>query len=483
LLYSPFGEFISKPRKAPPVETAVVNLDGTTLPESTIHEFKSTLNGELLRPGSGAYEDARKIWNANITKHPSLIARCKDVADVVHAVNFARKNNLLVSIKGGGHSIPGLGLCDGGLTIDLVNFKGVMVDPRDSTARAGAGVTWGEYDHETQLFGLASTGGEISTTGISGLTLGGGVGWLNGVCGTACDNLISADVVTADGTLLTADPDHNKDLYWALRGAGGNFGVVTSLKYKLHPVGMTLSGVIAWHLDKTKEVLKFLAEYVKDLPDEMGKIGVEVITTKEGRPVVIVRPGYFGKLEEGKRLLRPLRKIGEPFFDRVRPMTYEAMQSQRDQYWPWGRQNYFKAGFVDKITDDFAEVFAAHTKSVPSQHSQIAIEFYHGAYSRPRVDETAYPHRHVGWNLAIGGSWQDPGDNEKNIRYVREFWEDIEPLTSGGVYVNFMSAGEEDRIRETYGPNYARLVSLKNRYDPANLFRVNENIRPTVGSK
>lgn len=456
------------------------SLEGRTVPETSIQEFKSALRGELLRPGSEGYEKSRRIWNANVIKHPGIIVRCSGVADVVHSVNFARRNNILVSVKGGGHSIPGLGLCDGGMTIDLNGFKGVRVDPKDSTARAGAGVTWGEYDHETQLHGLGSTGGEISTTGISGLTLGGGVGWLNAMYGTSCDNLISADVVTADGSLLTADADHNQDLFWGLRGAGGNFGVVTSLKYKIHPVGMTLSGIIAWDLGKTREVLEFLAGYVKDLPDEMGKIGVEVITTKDGRPVVIVRPGWFGSREEGEKILAPLRKLGEPVIDRVRPMTYEEMQTQRDQYWPWGRQNYFKAGFVDDFTDDFIEIFAAHTRTPSSPHNQIAVEFYHGAYSRRKVDDTAYPHRMVGWNLAIGGSWEDPADSEKNMRYVKEFWEEIEPQTSGGVYVNFMSAGEEDRVKVAYGANYDRLVRIKNKYDPTNLFRVNENIRPTV---
>jgi FAD/FMN-containing dehydrogenase len=267
-----------------------------------------------------------------------------------------------------------------------------------------------------------------------------------------------------------------------LRGAGGNFGVVTSLKYKLHPIGMTLSGFIAWHPDKTRDVMEFLSGFVKDLPDEMGKIGVEVISDKGGRPMVIIRPGWFGDLEEGQRILAPMRKIGEPMYDRLRPMTYEQMQTQRDAYWPWGRQNYFKAGFVDEFTDDFIEAYCEHTKDPSSPHNQIAIESYHGAYSRRRADEMAYPHRRVAWNLAIGGSWEDPADSEKNIRYVKEFWDDVEPMTSGGVYVNFMSAGEEDRVKVAYGPNYDRLVSIKNRYDPANLFRVNENIKPTVSA-
>jgi len=464
------------------VEAAVVNLEGRAVPETAVHEFKTSLRGELLRPGTEGYERARRIWNANIVKYPSLIAECSGVADIVHAVNFARKNNVLVSIKGGGHSIPGLGLCDGGLTIDLGTLKGVRVDPAERTARAGTGVTWGEFDHETQLHGLATTGGEISTTGISGLTLGGGVGWLNAMYGTSCDNLVSADVVIADGTLLTADADHNSDLFWGLRGGGGNFGVVTSLKYKLHPVGMTLGGFVGWRLDKTKEVLQFLGDFVKDLPDEVGKIGVEVIADRGGRPMVIIRPGYFGPLAEGERLLAPIRGISDPIYDRLRPMSYEAMQSQRDAYWPWGRQNYFKAGFVDELTDDVTEVFCAHTKDVPSPHSQIAVEYYHGAYARVDVRETAYPHRRRAWSLAIGGSWEDPADNTKNIEWVRAFWKDMEPLTSGGVYVNFMSAGEDDRVRVAYGASYERLVSVKNRYDPTNLFRVNENIKPTVAS-
>ncbi len=265
-----------------------------------------------------------------------------------------------------------------------------------------------------------------------------------------------------------------------MRGGGGNFGVVSSLKYKLHPVGKVLGGFVGWHLDRTKEVLEFLREFVKDLSDEVGRIGAEVIATRERRPIVIARPGYFGRMEEGERLLAPVRNLAPPLYDNLRPMTYEALQSQRDAYWPWGRHNYFKAGYVEDLTDEVIEAFHAHTRSVPSPHSQIAVEYYHGAYSRVRVDETAYPHRQTAWSLAIGGSWDDTSESEKNINWVQAFWKDIEPLTSGGVYVNFMSAGEDDRIKVAYGKNYDRLVSLKNKYDPTNLFRVNENIKPTL---
>ncbi|MDA4128956.1 MAG: FAD-binding oxidoreductase [Thaumarchaeota archaeon] len=465
------------------METRVSNLDGRTIAETVIQDFKSNLRGPLLRPGTPGYEDARRIWNANIEKHPAFIAKCTGVADIVHSVKFARENNLLVSIKGGGHSIPGLGLCDGGLTIDLSSLKEVRVDPEEKTARAGAGVTWGEYDHETQFYGLASTGGEISTTGISGLTLGGGNGWLNGMFGTSCDNLVAADVVTADGAFHSVDQDHEKDLFWGLRGGGGNFGVVSSLKYKIHPIGKVLGGFVGWNLDMTREVMEFLGDFVRELPDEVGKIGVEVIASREGVPMVIIRPGYFGPTEEGERLLGPIRRLGKPRYDTLRAMSYEALQSSRDPYWPWGRHNYFKSGFVEDLTDDVIETFCAHTRNVPSQYSQIAVEYYHGAYSRVKSGETAYPHRVTGWNLAIGGSWLDGSASERNISWVRAFWKDIEPLMSGGVYVNFMSAGEDDRIKVAYGKNYDRLVSVKNRYDPTNLFKVNENIKPDVASQ
>ncbi len=435
-----------------------------------------------MRPGTEGYEESRKIWNSNAMKHPSLIARCGGLEDVVSCVKFARENELLTSIKGGGHSIAGLGLCEGGLTIDLTGFKGVSVDPVEGTARAGAGVTWGEFDHETQLRGLATTGGEVSTTGISGLTLGGGIGWLLGTFGMSCDNLVSADVVTADGSFLTADADRDSDLFWALRGGGGNFGAVTSFTYKLHPVGRVLGGFVGWPTTETEEVLEFLEDFVEDLPDEVGKIGAEVITTRDGRPIVIVRPGYIGSIDEGERLLSPLRRIAKPLYDNMRPMSYEALQTQRDAYWPWGRHNYFKSGFVDNLSDDFIEVYRAHTKDVPSPHSQIAVEYYHGAYCRARTDETAYPHRQKAWSLAIGASWVDPSQSDRNIRWARAFWKEVEPLASGGVYVNFMSEGEDDRIRIAYGKNYPRLVSIKNRYDPTNLFRVNENIKPSVAS-
>ncbi|HEV2227285.1 MAG TPA: FAD-binding oxidoreductase [Nitrososphaerales archaeon] len=465
------------------METRVESLDGRPIAETVIHDFKTALRGPLLRPGTPEYEDARRIWNANIEKHPALIAKCTGLADIKHSVNFARENNLLVSIKGGGHSIPGLGLCDGGLTIDLSSLKGVKVDPEGKTAVAGAGVTWGEYDHETQLHGLASTGGEISTTGISGLTLGGGNGWLNGMFGTSCDNLIGAQVVTADGAFRIVNQDQEKDLFWGLRGGGGNFGVVSSLKYKIHPVGKVLGGFVGWNLDRTREVMEFLEGFVRDLPDEVGKIGVEVIASREGVPMVIIRPGYFGPIEEGQKLLAPIQKLGKPKYDNLRAMSYEVLQSSRDEYWPWGRHNYFKSGFVEALTDDVIETFVAHTRNVPSQHSQIAVEYYHGAYSRVKPDETAYPHRLTGWNLAIGGSWLDASESERNISWVRAFWDDIEPLMSGGVYVNFMSAGEDDRVNVAYGKNYDRLVSVKNTYDPTNLFKVNENIKPSFSSK
>src|SRR2546425_5395933 len=288
-----------------------INSERQRVSESLIQDFKMSLRGRLLRPGMDGYEDSRRIWNSNVVKRPSLIARCSGVADVVSSVNFARRNNMLVSIRGGGHSIAGLGLCDGGLTIDLTSLKGVSVDPVEKTARAGAGVTWGEFDHETQLHGLATTGGEISTTGISGLTLGGGIGWLVGKFGTSCDNLISADVVTADGNFLTADADHNRDLFWGLRGGGGNFGVVTSLTYKLHPVGRVLGGFVAWPTAKTREVLEFLQGFAQELPDEVGKIRAEVITTRDGKPLVIIRPGYIGLIDGGQKQIVPVRKIAK----------------------------------------------------------------------------------------------------------------------------------------------------------------------------
>jgi hypothetical protein len=237
---------------------------------------------------------------------------------------------------------------------------------------------------------------------------------------------------------------------------------------------------VSWPLANTREVLEFLEDFSQDLPDEVGKIGAEVISNREGRPMVIIRPGYMGRLDEGERLLEPIRRLAKPMYDNLKPMTYEALQSQRDAYWPWGRQNYFKAGFVDNLTDDFVETYTARTKNVPSPYSQIAVELYHGAYCRVRTDEMAYPHRQRAWSLAIGASWKDTSRNDENIRWVRSFWKEIEPLASGGVYVNFMSEGEDDRIKVAYGKNYARLVSVKNRYDPTNLFRVNENIKPTT---
>ncbi len=466
------------------VEFATMTERDVMLDADAIEQFSAELRGGHLLRGDEGYDDARTIYNAMIDKQPALIARCAGVADVIHAVNFARTNNLLVSVCGGGHNVSGNAISDGGLMIDLSPMKGVRVDPEGKTARAEPGATWGEFDHETQVFGLATTGGLVSTTGVAGLTLGGGLGWLMGNHGLACDNLISVDVVTADGQFLTASDSQNQDLFWGLRGGGGNFGIATSFEFQLHPVGPMLGGILIYPLNQATETLVFLDEFTRTTPDELGTF-IGFVTSPEGERVMAVFVSYNGAVEEGELILKPLREFGTPLADMIGPMPYTQVQRMMDEGFPAGRQNYWKSNFLKGLNSEAIDIIVDHVAKAPSPFSAVAIEQFGGAVNRVGMDDTAFNHRNARYNLLIVGIWTDLAAKAENVKWVRDLWDAMEPYSSGGVYVNYLGQEADEgaeRIKAAYGPEkYERLVALKNKFDPTNLFRMNQNIKPSAG--
>jgi FAD/FMN-containing dehydrogenase len=450
------------------------------LEEATVSDFAAGLRGPLLRPGDGGYDEARKVWNGMIDRCPALIARCAGVADVIAAVRFAREHELLVSVKGGGHNITGNAVCAGGLMIDLSPMKGVRVDPVKHIARAEAGLTWGEYNRETQAFGLASTGGVVSTTGIAGLTLGGGLGWLHGKHGLSCDNLLSADIVTADGKLLSVSDEQHPDLFWGLRGGGGNFGVVTSFEYRLHAVDSVLAGMVIHPISEAKAVLRFYRDFCRSCPDEMVAAGA-MMTSPDGAPVAVIVAAYIGDLAAGEKAMAPLRKFGTPVADTIAPTSYVQLNALFDEAFPYGGvQRYWKSSFLRDLGDDMLDIMIARSTKFLSPMSNVLFFHLHGAATRVDRNATAFGMRDEQWDYDVISQWTDPAEASRHIQWTREFWTAVEPFASGGVYVNHLDAEETTRIRAAYGPGYDRLVALKNKYDPTNLFRMNQNIRPTV---
>jgi UDP-N-acetylenolpyruvoylglucosamine reductase len=452
---------------------------GLHLEDGAVQDLQSRLRGELVRPGDAEFDAARKVWNASIDKTPALIARCAGVGDVIDAVDFARRHDLLVAVRGGGHNVSGNAVCDRGIVIDLSRMKGVRVDPGRRTVRAEGGVTWRELNRETQAFGLATTGGVVSTTGIAGLSLGGGVGWLVRKHGLACDNLLSADVVLADGRLVVASAQENEDLFWALRGAGANFGVVTSMKFQLHPVGQVLGGMILHLQAQAREVLTFYRDFLRTAPDEVTAYA-GLLTAPDGTPMVGVLACYSGPLETGEAVLRPLREFGTPVADLIQPMPYAQMNTLLDASYPPGMQNYWKAEFLDDLTDDAIAVLVDQGAKMTSPRSAILLEYYGGAAGQVEESATAFPHRQAQYDLAVMAQWTDPTESDRHVAWARETWEAAQPFASGRVYVNTLGVEGEDRVREAYGKNYDRLVDLKNTYDPKNFFSLNQNIKPTV---
>ena len=467
------------------VELQAITSNGTqtVLSQEALEEFKGSLRGQLILPEDDGYDEARTLWNAQIDKHPALIARCAGVSDVIGSVKFARANNLLVAVRGGGHSFPGNSVCEGGLMIDLSPMKGVRVDPSNLTARAEPGVNWGEFDRETQAFGLATTGGTLTDTGIAGLTLGGGIGWLCRKFGLSVDNLLSVDMVTAEGEFLKASATENEELFWGLRGGGGNFGIVTSFEYKVHPVGTILGGMLIHPMENAREVLTFFHKFATGAPDEL-MMGAAMLTSPEGAPVVVIIVCYNGSIETGEQVLKPLREFGNPIADLIAPVPYSHVQSLLDDGFLPGRRNYIKTNFMDVIDDDAASVLMERFESVPSPYSAVALFQLGGAVARVGKEETAFYHRDKGYHMFLASVWEDAADDEKNFRWARETWSAMQRFSSDGVYVNEMGDEQDglDRIKEAYGPRtYERLVALKNKYDPTNFFHLNPNIKPTAG--
>jgi FAD binding domain-containing protein/berberine-like enzyme len=454
-----------------------------------IREFRASLRGSLQQPGDAGYDAARRVWNGAIDRKPALIARCAGPADVLGAVNFARTNQLLVSVRGGGHNVTGNAVCDGGLMIDLSPMKGIRVDRQRRTVTAQAGVTWGDLDHETQAFGLATTGGQISTTGIAGLTLGGGLGWLMRKCGLVVDNLLSADVVTADGRFLTASPTENADLFWGLRGGGGNLGLVTSFEYRLHPIGPIVTGGVILHpAERAADALRFYREHMaKAGDDEMVVFAFQsappapfVPTSVHGAPAVGFALCHVGSLDEGKRAADRLRAFGRPLVEQIGPMPYTAVQKMMDEAMPFGRHVYLRSDHLTGLGDDVIETCVRHTTPMTTPLSIAVIIPLGGAVARVGEHDTAFSHRTTPFDIDIFGIWTDPGESDRHLAWGRGFGAALQPF-SRGVYINEMGSEGDERIRAAYHPaNYARLVTLKNQYDPTNFWRMNQNITPTV---
>jgi FAD/FMN-containing dehydrogenase len=463
-------------------ELRVTTIQGadTGLEDAVVEAFKASLRGPLLCPGDAGYEDARKIHNGMIDRRPALIACCTGVADVLAGVRFAREHDLLVSVRGGGHGMPGFAVCEGGLMLDLSGMKSVHVDPHNRTVRAEAGVTWAEFDHETQAFGLATTGGVVGSTGIAGLTLGGGHGFLMRRYGLACDNLLSVDVVTADGRWLHASATEHAELFWGLRGGGGNFGVVTSFEYRLHPLETMLAGMMIYPIANAKAFLKLYREVTSTAPDELGSL-VALGTLPDGTQAAVLLVGYTGPVAEGEKLLRPLREFGPPLADQVGPSPYMALQGISEHFNPRGYRNYLKTNYLRELSDEAIEIMVEHYASVPAPHTHIVVEHMGGAVSRMDRDATAYNYRDARYNFLIVGMWTEPAEDTRAITWVRSLWQALQPFSSGNIYVNYESDVGADRVQAAYGAaKYDRLVALKNTYDPTNFFRLNANIKPTL---
>ncbi len=454
-----------------------------------LQSLRAGLRGALLQPGDPGYDGARHVWNGSIDRKPALIARCTGAADVIAAVAFARANGLLVSVRGGGHNVTGNAVCDGGLMIDLSPMKGVRVDPVARTVRAQGGVTWGELDHETQAFGLATTGGQISTTGIAGLTLGGGLGWLMRKCGLVVDNLLSADVVLADGRFLTCNATEHADLFWGLRGGGGNLGLVTAFEYRLHPIGPTVTGgVLLYPAARAREALRFYRDYMATASeDEMVAFAFQsappapfVPAAVQGAPVVALALCHVGSPAEGQRAVARLRAFGPPLAEAMGPMPYTAVQSMMDEGMPFGRHVYLRNDHLTGLGDDVIDVCVRQAEAVTSPLSIVVVIPLGGAVARVGEHDTAFSHRQTPFDIDVFGIWTDPRESDRHLAWGRGFGAALQPF-SRGAYINEMGSEGDERIRAAYNPqNYARLVALKNTYDPTNFWRMNQNIKPTV---
>lgn len=458
------------------------------LNEPTIAMFKSQLRGEVIEPSDARYDVARKVYNAMIDRKPRLIVRCRDVADVIAAVNFGRQHKLVVSVRGGGHNAAGLGVCDDGLVIDLSAINYVRVDPAKRTVLAGGGALWGDVDHAAHGFGLAVPAGIISTTGVGGLTLGGGLGLLTRQFGLTIDNLLAVEMVLADGSFVTADAKRHPDLHWAVRGGGGNFGVVTSFLFKAHPIHTNYAGPMLWPMEDAADVLRWYRQFITNAPNSLNGY-FAFLTVPSGDPfpqhlhnkkMCGVVWCYTGPLERAERVFKPIRTFKTPALDFVGPISHPAMQRMFDVIYPPGLQWYWKADFVRELSDQAVAVHVKYGATLPSAQSTMHLYPIDGKASTLRNSDTPWSYRHARWAQVMVGVDLNPANKAHISAWAKDYWTELHPYSAGGAYVNFMMDEGEERIRATYGKNYNRLARIKKRYDPTNFFRVNQNIRPAL---
>jgi FAD/FMN-containing dehydrogenase len=447
---------------------------------SEVDSLRSRLSGQLLGPGTNEYDQSRTVWNAMVDQRPGLIACCANTADVVASVDFARSHNLLLAVKSGGHNIAGKSVANDSFTIDLSQMKGVEVDAKQKTVRCQAGLRLGEIDSATQEVGLATVLGIATDTGAAGVAIGGGYGWLAGRYGMTCDNLISAELVLADGQVVTASSLENDELFWGIRGGGGNFGVVTSFEYRLHPVTTVMGGVIMHPRSDALDFLRFFREYATDSPDELTMVAI-LNHTPDGVPVVGAAVCCCGPMDQAEKTLKPLRDFGSPIADLIEPVPYVEQQKLLDGGWPPGDRYYWKTNLVSNLSDAVIEVLTEYAAKAPNLQSLTGLQQLHGAATRVGAADTAFAHRYDHYNFLPIARWTDPSEEGRCIEWAREFWQAMQPHADEAVYGNDLGYEEgDDRGTDAYGLNYDRLVGLKNRYDPANLFRLNQNIKPTV---
>jgi len=457
------------------------------LDENSIQQLKAAVRGRIIEPTDKDYDDARKVYNAMIDKKPRLIVRCFDVADVIASVNFARENGRLLAIRSGGHNAGGLGIADDALVIDLAQIKYTRVDPAARTVTVGGGCTWGDVDHATHAFGMATPSGILSTTGVGGLTLGGGIGMFTRKCGLTIDNLLSADIVLANGRFVKANSDENTDLFWAIRGGGGNFGVVTSFTFKLHAIDTVYGGPMLYDFNETTDVMKWYRSFITEAPDDLsGYFALLTVPPVPPFPEHLHLKKMCGIVwactagqNEAEEMFKPIRAFKKPALDFVGPIPHPALQSMFDGLYPPGLQWYWRAHFVNELSD---EAIAEHVRfgaTLPSMHSTMHMYAINGAASRVGKQDTAWNYRDATWAQVMVGVDPDPANKEKLIRWTKDYHDALRPYCAAGAYVNFMMDEGEDRVKATYGDNYQRLVAIKDKYDPQNLFRVNQNIKPS----
>jgi FAD/FMN-containing dehydrogenase len=452
----------------------------------TIDQLRERVRGTVIGPDDAGYDEARKVYNAMIDRRPAVIVQCSDAGDIAAAVDFARENGLPLATRGGGHSVPGFGTVDDGVVADLSGMRTVTVDPGRRTARAEGGTTWGVFNDATHAFGLATTGGIISTTGVAGLTLGGGIGYLTRGFGLSCDNLIGAEVVTADGRLVTANENENADLFWALRGGSGNFGVAAALEFQLHPVSEIYGGPMFFELKDGPAILSFYRDFIADAPEQFGGFPAFQIAPplpfipedRHGEPFLAFVACWAGPLDEGERIVGKIKDVAPVVAEHVGPMPYPALNGAFDGLVPTGLQHYWKANFVRELTDEAIAAHMVYGPKVPVVNSTVHIYPINGAAQRVAPDATAFGHRDANFATVIAGMWPDPADNAANTQWVRDYSAATAPLSDEGGYVNFMASDDQGRVKANYGVNYDRLVAVKRTYDPDNLFRVNQNIQP-----